>query len=54
MWINEWHRTCNPDRTIGYFRAIMKDAFEPIHPELGYAIMHANCGVDLALQGCPS
>jgi hypothetical protein len=54
MWINEWHRTCNPDRTIGYFRAIMKDAAEPIHPELGYAIMHANCGVDLALQGCPS
>lgn len=54
MWVNEWHRTCNPDRTIGYFRGIMKDAAEPIHPELGYAIMHARCGVDLALQGCGS
>ena len=54
MWINEWHRQCNPDRTIGFFRAIMKDAFEPIHPELGYAIMHSNCGVDLQLQSCAS
>jgi hypothetical protein len=54
MWVNEWHRQCNPDRTIGYFRSIMKDAFEPIHPELGYAIMHSNCGVDLQLQSCAS
>jgi hypothetical protein len=53
-WVNEWHRTCNPDRTIGYFRAVMKDAAEPIHPELGFAILHARCGVDLALQGCYS
>lgn len=52
MWVNEWHRTCNPDRTIGYFRCVMRDAAEPIHPELGYAILHASCGVDLALQSC--
>lgn len=53
-WVNEWHRQCNPDRTIGFFRAVMKDAAEPIHPELGWAILHANCGVDLALQDCYS
>jgi len=53
-WENHWHRDCNPDLTIGYFRAVMKDAFEPVHPELGWAIMHARCGVDLALMDCYS
>ena len=34
---------CNPDGTIGRFRGVFASATEPLHPELGYAIMHKNC-----------
>ncbi len=34
---------CNPDGTIGRFRAVFASASEPVHPEYGYAIMHKNC-----------
>lgn len=40
-WINEYERTNNPDRTWGYFRAVLEDASEPILPQLGYAVMHS-------------
>ncbi len=34
---------CNPDGTIGRFRAVFASASEPVHPEFGFAIMHKNC-----------
>lgn len=51
-WVNEYHRTCNPDRTIGFFRAVFADASQPGHPQLGYAIIHARCGIELDLTTC--
>lgn len=51
-WVNEYHRTCNPDRTIGFWRAVMADAAKPINPQVGYTILHARCGIDLNLSNC--
>lgn len=43
QWKNIPHAQCNPDGTIGFFRAVFASASEPVHPEFGYAIMHKNC-----------
>lgn len=42
-WLNIPHAQCNPDGTIGFFRAVFASASEPVHPEFGYAVMHLNC-----------
>jgi len=34
---------CNPDGTIGRFRAVFASASEPVHPEYGYVVRHLNC-----------
>lgn len=34
---------CNPDGTIGRFRAVYSSASEPIHPEYGFVVRHLNC-----------
>jgi len=53
-WVNEWNRTCNPDFTIGYWRAIFADAARPINPQVGYCILAARCGVYADLNSCYS
>lgn len=35
---------CNPDGTIGRFRAVFSSGSEPVHPEYGWVIRHLNCG----------
>ena len=45
-------RDCNPDGTKIFWRAVFKDAAEPINPEVGYTILHARCGYDLDLVSC--
>ncbi len=42
-WLNIPHAVCNPDGTIGFFRAIYSSGSEPVHPEYGYVIRHLNC-----------
>lgn len=51
-WKNIPHRTCNPDGTIGFFRAVLAGAPEPIHPEYGYIFLHLRCAPPLSLQAC--
>lgn len=34
---------CNPDGTIGRFRAVFSSGSEPVHPEYGWVIRHLNC-----------
>ncbi len=35
---------CNPDGTIGRFRAVFASGSEPVHPEYGWVVRHLNCG----------
>lgn len=51
-WRNILHETCNPDGTIGFFRALFASAAEPGHPELGWTILFQRCGTDLNLHSC--
>lgn len=51
-WKNIPHRTCNPDDTIGFFRAVLAGAFEPVHPEYGFCLLGLRCGPPLGLVAC--
>jgi len=42
-WMNILDRVCNPDGTIGFFRAIFSSGSEPVHPEYGYVVRALNC-----------
>ncbi len=42
-WKNILHAVCNPDGTIGFFRAVFASGSEPVHPEYGYVIRHLHC-----------
>ena len=42
-WMNILDRVCNPDGTIGFFRAIFSSGSEPVHPEYGYVVRAMNC-----------
>ena len=43
-WVHDFPGSkCNPDGTIGRFRAVFASASEPVHTEYGYAIIHRNC-----------
>lgn len=42
-WKNILHEVCNPDGTIGFFRAVFASGSEPVHPEYGYVVRHLNC-----------
>lgn len=37
-------KDCNPDGNKLFFRAIFRDAAEPLNPDLGYTILIKNCG----------
>ncbi len=51
-WRNILHETCNPDGTIGFFRALFSDAARPIDPSLGYTLLFQRCGPSLDLGNC--
>lgn len=53
-WINEYHKDCNPDKMIGFFRAVGIHASEPIHTIFGYAMLALRCDVALDLAPCAS
>lgn len=45
-------RTCNPDGTIIFWRALFADASKPINPAVGYAILFKRCPNNLNLADC--
>lgn len=51
-WHNEYHKTDNPDRAIGYYRAVLKSGTKPVRPQFGFVIRHLRCASDLGLQAC--
>ncbi|NBW14566.1 MAG: hypothetical protein EBR82_41860 [Caulobacteraceae bacterium] len=53
-WVNEYHKTCNPDKNSGYWRAKMACAVKQIFPQWGYYIIHLRCNLANDLVACPS
>lgn len=51
-FVNEYDRTCNPDRGVGYLRAKLMNASKPLHTRWGYAILHLRCDPPLNLIAC--
>lgn len=51
-WRNILHETCNPDGTIGFFRALFASAFEIRDPSVGFTILYARCATPLNLKTC--
>lgn len=51
-WKNIPERNCNPDETIGFFRAVLAMAAQPLHPEYGYCILHKRCAPLLNETNC--
>ncbi len=57
-WMGEFipkniiHRTCNPDGTIIFFRALFADASKPVNPQVGYSILSLRCPANLDLKDC--
>jgi hypothetical protein len=45
-------RTCNPDGTMIYWRALYADASKPINPAVGYGILHLDCPMNINLSDC--
>lgn len=50
--LNIQDKLCNPDRNKVFFRAVYRDAAEPINPKLGYTILAKNCGFDKTGPAC--
>lgn len=53
-WVNEYDKTCNPDKNSGYWRAKMACAAKQIFPEFGFYILHLRCNLASDLVACPS
>ncbi len=51
QWKNIPHAVCNPDGTIGFFRAVYSTGSEPVHPEYGFVVRALNCPPIRKLQG---
>jgi hypothetical protein len=49
---NILHRTCNPDGTMIFWRALFADASHPENPAVGYSILALNCPGNIGLAGC--
>jgi len=47
-WLNIQDRVLNPDKTIGYFRAVMSNGSKPLKPEYGYVIRFKRNGTTSA------
>jgi hypothetical protein len=43
-WLNIQDRVLNPDKTLGYFRAVMSSGSKPVKPEYGYVIRFKRAG----------
>jgi hypothetical protein len=52
-WVNEYDKTCNPDKNSGYWRAKMACAVKQIVPTWGYYILHLRCNLANDLIACP-
>ena len=46
-WLNIQDRVLNPDKTIGYFRAVLSSGSKPVKPEYGYVIRFARAGTNV-------
>ena len=44
----------NPDRSWGFYRALMMSATKPVHPEFGVVIRHLRCPGDIGATSCPA
>jgi hypothetical protein len=53
-WINEFDKTCNPDKNSGYWRAKMACAVKQIFPQWGYYLIHLRCSLAGDLVPCAS
>jgi hypothetical protein len=53
-WINEFDKTCNPDKNSGYWRAKMACAVKQIYPQWGYYLIHLRCSLAGDLVPCAS
>jgi len=53
-WINEFDKTCNPDKNSGYWRAKMACAVKQIFPQWGYYLIHLRCSLAGDLVPCSS
>lgn len=53
-WKNIPDRVCNPDGTIGFFRAVLASASMPLHPNYGYCFLHLRCSPPLNEVACGS
>ncbi len=51
-WKNIPNRDCNPDGTIGFYRAVLAMAAQPLHPNYGYVILHKVCSPELQETNC--
>lgn len=57
-WMGEFsprniqHRTCNPDGTMIFWRALFSDASHPQNPQAGYSLLALACPNNLNLTGC--
>lgn len=47
-WLNIQDRVLNPDKTIGYFRAVLSNGSKPLKPEYGYVIRFKRNGTTSA------
>lgn len=53
-WVNEYDKTCNPDKNSGYWRAKMACAVKQVIPTWNYYILHLRCNLANDLVACPS
>lgn len=53
-WINEYDKTCNPDKNSGYWRAKMACAVKQVFPQFAYYILHLRCNLANDLVACPA
>lgn len=53
-WVNEWDRTCNPDKNSGYWRAKMACAVKKVYPQWAYYFIHLRCNLANDLVACGS
>lgn len=44
QWKNIENEECNPDGTIGFFRAVFSSGSKPLYPQYGFVIRHLRCG----------
>jgi hypothetical protein len=52
-WVNEYDKTCNPDKNSGYWRAKMACAVKQVFPQWAYYILHLRCNLANDLIACP-